>query len=77
MHILTFYIVIGFADANYTVSESVGTFQVDIQVFNPTDDQPLLLVIPVFVQTIDGTASKLVHRINNNIDAAVYSSWRK
>ena len=30
----------------------------EIQVFNPTDDQPLLVPINLVVQTISGTASK-------------------
>ena len=61
-------IVIGFATASYTVNESVGTFQVDVQIFNPADDQPLSAAISAVVQTIAGTASKPVHRINNNIN---------
>ena len=51
-------ITIGFADASYTVNESVGTFQVDVQVFNPTDDQPLPPSVYFVIQTVSGTASK-------------------
>lgn len=51
-------ITIGFADASYTINESVGTFQVDVQVFNPTDDQPLSPLVDLVIQTVSGTASK-------------------
>ena len=54
-------ITIGFANTSYTVSESVGTFQVDVQVFNPRDDQPLpveIYLVLLVVQTVSGTASK-------------------
>ena len=83
-------ITIGFAQTSYTVSESVGTFQVGVEVFNPTDDQPLpgTQYIALVIQTIPGTASKCTDNCiynsilslsmsqNNMMIYTVYS-WRK
>ena len=51
-------IIIGFTNTSYTVNEGVGNLQVDVQVFNPLDNQLLPATIDFFIQTVSGLASK-------------------
>ena len=51
-------IIIGFANASYTVDETAGTLQVDVQVFSPPDNQPLPPTTYLVIQTVSGSASK-------------------
>ena len=51
-------IIIGFEVTKYTVSESVGTQEVFVRVFNPLDDQSLPASVDVFIQTVAGNASE-------------------
>ncbi len=52
---LTADVIVGF-EQNYTVSESVGSFQVCFRVFNPPDNQELILSLDLVVDTIEGSA---------------------
>ena len=47
--------IVGF-EQNYTVSEDVGSFQVCFRVFNPPDNQELILSLDLVVDTIEGSA---------------------
>ena len=51
--------MIGFANTSYTVSETVGMLQVDVQVFNLPDDQRLPATVNLVIQTVSGSASKV------------------
>ena len=51
-------IIIGFTNTSYTVNEGVGNFQVDVQVFNLPDNQPIPATVDLVIQTVSGSASK-------------------
>ena len=51
-------IIIGFTNTSYTVDEQIGTFQVEVQVFSPPDDQPLQASVELVIQLVSGSASK-------------------
>ncbi len=51
--------IVGF-EQNYTVSEDVGSFQVCFRVFNPPDNQELILSLDLVVDTIEGSAGIVV-----------------
>ena len=55
-----FTVVIGFVDTSYTVSEGIGTLQVDVRVRNIPDDQPLPVSnsVDLVIQSVSGSASK-------------------
>ena len=57
---LAIIVIIGFTDTSYTVDESIGTLQVDLQVLNVSDNQPLLASesIDLYIQSISKSASK-------------------
>ena len=50
--------IIGFINTSYTVDEDIGTLQVDVQVLNAPDDQPLRASVDVVIQSVSGSASK-------------------
>jgi hypothetical protein len=52
-------LMIGFANTSYTVSETVGMLQVDVQVFNLPDEQRLPATVDLVIQTVSGSAGKL------------------
>jgi hypothetical protein len=58
------FVIIGFARTSYSVIESVGTLQVDIEVFypygHPFPPTGIHMHVGVFVETISGTASKCI-----------------
>ncbi len=57
-NLISFFIadvIVGF-EQNYTVSEDVGSFQVCFRVFNPPDNQELILSLDLVVDTIEGSA---------------------
>ena len=56
--LLSLAIVIGFADTNYTVNETIGMLEVTVQVFSPPDDQMLPASVLLVIQTVSGSASK-------------------
>ena len=49
---------VGF-ETNVSVAEDAGPVKVCVRVFNVEDDYPLLEDIPLFIETIPGTAGKL------------------
>ncbi len=51
--------IVGF-EQNYTVSEDVGSFQVCFRVFNPPDNQELILSLDLVVDTIEGSAGIVI-----------------
>ena len=51
-------IIIGFTNTSYTVDEIIGTFQVEVQIFSPPNDQPLQAAIELVIQSVSGSASK-------------------
>ena len=51
-------IIIGFTNTSYTVDERIGTFQAEVRVFSPPDDQPLPASINLVIQSVSGSASK-------------------
>ena len=51
-------IIIGFTNTSYTVDEGIGTFQVEVQVFSPPDEQPLPGSVELVIQSVSGSASK-------------------
>ena len=55
-------VIVGF-EQNYTVSENVGSFQACFRVFNPPDNQELILSMDLVVDTIEGSAGILVYII--------------
>ena len=51
-------IIIGFTNTSYTVDEGIGTFQVEVRVFSPPDEQPLQAAVELVIQSVSGSASK-------------------
>ena len=47
---------------NYTVNETDGSQEVCIQIFNPPPNEQLAFPITLVYQSLDGTASKLLHK---------------
>ena len=56
-------IIIGFTNTSYTVDEGIGTFQVEVQVFSPPDEQPLQTAIELSIQSVSGSASKCIEPV--------------
>ena len=54
--------VVGFEQISYTVNETDGSQEVCIQIFNPPPNELLAFPITLIYQTLDGTASKLLHK---------------
>ena len=55
---------IGFINTSYTVDEDIGTLQVDIQVLNVPDEQPLPASVYLVIQTVSGSASKCTEPVD-------------
>ena len=52
-------VTIGFVNTSYTVGEASGMLQVDVQVFIPSDNRPLLTTfVHLVIQTVPGSASE-------------------
>ena len=58
---ISIVLIIGFANTSYTVSETVGILQVDVQVFNLPDDQRLPATVNLVIQSVSGSASINAH----------------
>ena len=52
-------VIIGFEETSHTISESMGTLEVYVRVFNPLDDQRLLTSFDFVIQTVAGSAGKI------------------
>ena len=57
-------IIIGFTNTSYTVDEGIGTLQVDVQVPNVPDDQPLPVSVDLVAQSESGSASKCTELVD-------------
>ena len=54
--------VVGFEQISYTVNETDGSQEVCMQIFNPPPNEQLAFTITLVYQSLDGTASKLLHK---------------
>ena len=71
-------IIIGFTNTSYTVREGIGNLQVDVQVLNIPDNQPLPASVDLVIQTVSGSASKFTKPVYLKILMLhVLLSWRK
>ena len=62
----TFYMhaivaIVGFEQTSYTVNETDGSQEVCIQIFNPPPNEQLAFTITLAYNSLDVTASKLLH----------------
>ena len=64
--------IIGFVNISYTVGETAGMLQVDVQVFSPPDDQSLPATVNLVVQTVSESASKYIKLIISSIDVYIH-----
>ena len=51
-------IIIGFTNTSYTVDEGIGTLQVEVEVTNPPENQPLPASVDIYIESVSGSASK-------------------
>ena len=54
--------VVGFELISYTVNETDGSQEICLQIFNPPPNEQLAFTISLVYQSLDGTASKLLHK---------------
>lgn len=53
--------ILGFAETIYEMSESSGTVEVCVDVFNPPSGQMLFASVSLLVRSVHGSAGKEVH----------------